>query len=162
MWCTAWQSELFGYSGKLPLSSAEACCGEAGEKENESAGSIFSIISIFIRIPWWELLRRRERKLHWQDWVCWNNPSERFNISNEAGGLICWSMTTRVAYIAQVIISLMRLIWYRRSHDSWAFVPYACMRKNKGKKRNKQFIKKMKLLRNVSKLKYMENNWFYS
>lgn len=29
-------------------------------------------------------------------------------------------------------------------------------------KRNKQFIKKMKLLRNVSKFKYMENNWFYS
>lgn len=26
------------------------------------------------------------------------------------------------------------------------------------KKRNKQFIKKMKLLRNVSKLKYVENN----
>ena len=45
------QSELCGYSGKLPLSSAEACCGEAGEKEKESAGSIFSIIAIFIRIP---------------------------------------------------------------------------------------------------------------
>jgi len=30
--------------------------------------------------------------------------------------------------------------------------------KRRGKKRNKQFIKKMELLRNVSKLKYMENN----
>ena len=75
-----------------------------------------------------KLLRRGERKLHWKDLVCWNNPNEILNISNEAGGLICWSMTTRVSYIEQVIITskiseLMRLIWYRRSHDTWAYVP---------------------------------------
>ena len=49
--------ELCSYSGKLPLSSAEACCGEAGEKEKESAGSIFSIIAIFIGIPSGSLTR---------------------------------------------------------------------------------------------------------
>ena len=38
-------------TNNIPLSSAEACCGEAGEKEKESAGFIFSIISIFIGIP---------------------------------------------------------------------------------------------------------------
>ena len=93
-----------------------------------------------------KLLRRRERKLDWQDWVCWSNPSERFNISNEAGGLICWSMTTRVAYIELVIITskiseLMRLVWYRRSHDTWAHVPYAYMRsKKEGRRKKKQTI----------------------
>ena len=36
-----------------PLSSAEAsyCCGEAGEKEKESARGYFSIIAISIGIP---------------------------------------------------------------------------------------------------------------